>query len=793
MFWKCNYLSSPHIEVLLNKEDVSLHEVMDEENVLEECRIQNKKLIDYLSRPDVMEELVTLTTVEPSGELDERARYKYSNIACELLTCDVPALNERLAGDEALLGKLYAFLEADCPLNPLLASFFSKTIGVLVARKSEQNWYSYQFTCLQVLEFLKSKENCISLLMKHLGTSAIMDLVLKLIIHVQGPEMKQNILNWLDSQQVVQCLVGLLDPSVDAQRHANASQLLCDVIKMSREKQLTTDRPEPDPILNTLESPETVSQLLEHILNTEKCETAIVGGISVLLALLDCNKPNGSSVGINKTFGVGDQAEETSGEKEQPSKIVLSTSHAILPYLKDLHNLLLDPPQKPSVKTTAGALDPPLGNTRLHIAKLLAALLATNSGEVNKELANLGTLEVLLDLFFKYTWNNFLHTQVEQCLYYALESELNNTSDETATHTLLKHIFVQCQLLEKVLKAWEENETQQSKPGGRRHGYMGHLIKIANHIVDHACKGPLADFIKEHVPEETASAWDAFVTNTLSEINKKHNIVLGGTPPVDSNTEDDTAYQEIAFQQPQMYRMFSADFQLPQMSPQFIDNYDIHDDEFGDGDENLHVDRMNNKTFDYSNEKVFKRVCAQKSNAFDGEDEAWNDHDDDDDTPTFDQEVQKDKQWPCKDDKEDESKGDDDNDNNDDDADNNDDDDSKSSSEKKEVEMEVDTMDPWTSPDVTSEGAAAPVAVDAVNPWACSSDPTTAPAPSGDDAGWADFGNAGFADFEANFSSQDVSENKETDNNVPPSALGDSENVTTNVPTTSEYNFSVVL
>jgi hypothetical protein len=46
-----------------------------------------------------------------------------------------------------------------------------------------------------VLEFLKSKENCISLLLKHLGTSAIMDLMLKLITQVEGVEMKQNILN----------------------------------------------------------------------------------------------------------------------------------------------------------------------------------------------------------------------------------------------------------------------------------------------------------------------------------------------------------------------------------------------------------------------------------------------------------------------------------------------------------------------------------------------------------------------------------------------------------------------
>jgi len=43
-----------------------------------------------------------------------------------------------LLGDEALLAKLYSFIDTDQPLNPLLASFFSKTIGVLVARKIDQ-------------------------------------------------------------------------------------------------------------------------------------------------------------------------------------------------------------------------------------------------------------------------------------------------------------------------------------------------------------------------------------------------------------------------------------------------------------------------------------------------------------------------------------------------------------------------------------------------------------------------------------------------------------------------------
>ena len=63
---------------------------------------------------------------------------RFPNIACELLTSDVSLINDKLGADESLLEVLYHFLEQDPPLNPLLASFFSKTIGNLIARKTEQ-------------------------------------------------------------------------------------------------------------------------------------------------------------------------------------------------------------------------------------------------------------------------------------------------------------------------------------------------------------------------------------------------------------------------------------------------------------------------------------------------------------------------------------------------------------------------------------------------------------------------------------------------------------------------------
>lgn len=49
--------------------------------------------------------------------------------------------------------------------------------------------------------------------------------------------------------------------------------------------------------------------------------------------------------------------------------------------------------------TTIGHLEPPLGNTRLQIARLVSALVLTNTHSVNIELAHLGTIGVLFVSF----------------------------------------------------------------------------------------------------------------------------------------------------------------------------------------------------------------------------------------------------------------------------------------------------------------------------------------------------------------------------------------------------------
>lgn len=48
------------------------------------------------------------------------------------------------------------------------------------------------------------------------------------------------------------------------------------------------------------------------------------------------------------------------------------------------------------MKTTWGVLDPPVGNTRLNVIRLISSLLQTNTSSVNQELIELNSIGVIL-------------------------------------------------------------------------------------------------------------------------------------------------------------------------------------------------------------------------------------------------------------------------------------------------------------------------------------------------------------------------------------------------------------
>lgn len=64
--------------------------------------------------------------------------------------------------------------------------------------------------------------------------------------------------------------------------------------------------------------------------------------------------------------------------------------------MSDVFTLPFSGFQKTVLKTTWGVLDPPVGNTRLNVVRLVASLLQTNTHLINQELINLNMLGIIL-------------------------------------------------------------------------------------------------------------------------------------------------------------------------------------------------------------------------------------------------------------------------------------------------------------------------------------------------------------------------------------------------------------
>ncbi|XP_050723793.1 serine/threonine-protein phosphatase 6 regulatory subunit 3-like isoform X7 [Eriocheir sinensis] len=602
MFWKYNFGSSAQIETLLQKEDVTLSELMDEDELLQECKAQNKKLIDFLTRAEVLDELVFLVVNEPSTDGELQMRFKYANLAAELLTADVPAIIDKLVASTGLLDVLYKFLKKEKPLNPLLASFFSKVLGMLVQRRSEQNWYSYQFTCFQVLDFLKSKGDFVELAVQHVGTSAIMDLLLRLICNVEEDEIRQSVHQWLNDCQLIERLVERLSPEADPDEHSSADSILCEISASCRDAASEAQQV-TNPLLQTLESEETINKMLDLLLHEERNESSLAHVINILLTLLSARSSMPSHPSQQQVQQQQQQQLEQEQGLQQSSSIDSSDSESsegkrnivartVAKRLPNLHNILLHPPKKGLIPTAYGQELEPLGSTRLQVVTLVAALVVANDPIVHNALYELNTVEHLLDLFFKFMLNNFLHTQVEQCLTAILTKAPSTTSPEGAgDHLLLTQLFTQCRIIERLVAAYEDNsESQDGKQIHNMRGYMGHLRQLANTIVQQAEIGPNEHRIKQLIqdlPGDKATQWDDFVSNALAEVNRKNEITPLPVQGIHHHLESDDDSDDHSDFFPEIFDGPIIKEGFKEMDMDVIGDFRYADDEFKDQDDNL--------------------------------------------------------------------------------------------------------------------------------------------------------------------------------------------------------------
>lgn len=548
-----------------------------------------------LTRSEIIEQLVKLVITEPDASLPEKIRFKNANRACELLTVDVQAINDALT-ETKLLELLYSFLEKDSDLNPLLASFVSKTWSLLVVKRTQA-----AFT------FLSNKESFVPLIVRHLQVSAISDLLLKMITGIEDSDARERVLSWLSGKSFIPQLVNLLNSSsLDCE--VNAAQVLCDIIKNSREQQSQLqEKATPNPLLDEIESSETVGNILQ-IMMSSKSGSVIVQGTRILQSLIEYKRHNAN---INQPppppAPAGDDDAVTRPDFEgvpqcmnllQPvfdkpdgntevvsaldasrlAKSVCQVHAAVIPRLRELTEILKTPSDHPSIPTTVGLIIP-LGSARLEVAHFIRALLSSNNPAINRALAELKTMDVLVTLFFEYPWNSFLHIQVEQIVKLIFDNtrlsspvtspeivnqttgetsssvtpasqldggeEKNDVSGREAAKLLAKELILEAKLPIRIATIW--NQHQQNSKENPRPGFMGHVVKIANHINDAISSDEeMKGWIQELLSEEK-ELWESFVTTSLVEVNTRLSTPLVADAP--SLNDEDSLQKESILQQ----------------------------------------------------------------------------------------------------------------------------------------------------------------------------------------------------------------------------------------------------
>jgi len=188
----------------------------------------------------------------------------------------------------------------------------------------------------------------------------------------------------------VESIIRLLSPQRTRDTHDNASRLLVEILRVSRDNQFAPANERcDDPLLAKLEDPATIELLLSVVFADDgsqraRCESAIVNGIFVLMALLDSRRQQTAAAAsmvaaVNSysaatfnavTTAAGGESAMSDGaccpEEMARQRQALSTMvKTIAPRVADFTALLTHPPEKESVKTSAGVLEPPLGLTRL--------------------------------------------------------------------------------------------------------------------------------------------------------------------------------------------------------------------------------------------------------------------------------------------------------------------------------------------------------------------------------------------------------------------------------------------
>ncbi|BFZ54753.1 sporulation-induced protein [Savitreella phatthalungensis] len=282
MFWKLGtfaFQNGSGIETLLDKPpgEITLDKVLDEEDLLQEIKVHNARLLDYLRQEHILSTLLDYIILADQHE-DEKKAFKYAFVACEILSCEVWSICETVFEHPGLLPKFWSFIEAPPPLNPLRASYFTKVNEKFLEKKTEE-----------MIAFIQGIPGVLDKLLKHSDTSAIMDLLLK-IISMEKTDVGSGIVDWLHDDGLLDRLLAQLKPDVDPDVQTTIADVVKAIIAISANSQ-DQGVIGPNSLSRALVSDSKIRQMVTNMVQETSNGTnaSLTTGVSIVIELIRKN------------------------------------------------------------------------------------------------------------------------------------------------------------------------------------------------------------------------------------------------------------------------------------------------------------------------------------------------------------------------------------------------------------------------------------------------------------------------------------------------------------------------
>ncbi|TVU14833.1 hypothetical protein EJB05_38329 [Eragrostis curvula] len=509
MFWHVPGLSAASpVDTILDKENFKLEELLDEDEIIQECKALNTRLINFLRDKVQVEQLLRYIVEEAPEDAEKKRIFRFPFIACEIFTCEVDVIMKTLVEDEELMNLLFSFLNTEHPHGTLSAGYFAKVVICLMLRKT-----------LSLVSYVQSHPEIVSQLVDLIGITSIMEVLIRLIGADETMYSSYtDSMQWLDDIKVLEMIVDKFSTSDSPEVHSNAAEILCAITRYA-----------PPALAAKISSPSFVGRLFQHAFEDSRPKSVLVHSLSVCISLLDPKRLVSASYQAFRS-------------QLSHGTLVTASPETVNGMLENLGGLLklLDVSSAENVlPTTYGSLQPPLGKHRLkvialisitvskvgllfsplQIVEFISVLLSIGSEAAEKRLIQLGAIKRAIDLFFEYPFNNFLHHHVENIIVSCLESKQDH---------LIGHVLDECKLVTRILEA-EKNSALSTdvtkhtlSAEGRspaRVGNVGHMTRIANKLIQLANTNIT---VQSHLQQ--TSGWMEWHGSILTKRNALENV-----------------------------------------------------------------------------------------------------------------------------------------------------------------------------------------------------------------------------------------------------------------------------